>query len=177
MFESSATVRKIEKSIRLVVPQLLLVLFVILSFVTLPLTLLGEAKPYLILMIIYYWSIYRPTLVPPALCFIVGIVIDTLSGMPLGLNAAVFVAVRWVVSDQRRFLTGQPYITVWAAFGVVCSVAAAVQWALYGLVNMQWTGAFTVAMSVGLSLLVFPLISLLLIRIHRLLPVASRTLP
>jgi rod shape-determining protein MreD len=172
-----AELKNIQDAARLAAPQVLLGLMVVLSVLSLPVPHAGEVRPSLVLMTVYYWAIYRPTLVPPALCFTVGLLLDILSGMPLGLNALTLVAVQWIVRDQRRFLMGQPYMAIWAVFGLVAMLTAGLQWGLYGLLHQAWTPLLPLAASVVFSLLLFPLVTLLLIFVHRLLPVASRAFP
>ena len=176
MVHSDFNWKKIDNALRLAVPQVLLLFLLLLSFVSLPLPHVGVTRPYLVLMAVYYWSVYRPTLVPPVLCFVVGIVMDIISGGPLGLNALVLVIVQWIVRGQRRFLMGQPYTTTWAVFAVIVLISAVAQWGLYGLAQMQWPLFMPVAGSIFLSLLLFPFITLLFVIIHRILPVASRSL-
>jgi rod shape-determining protein MreD len=142
--------------------------------VSLPLSSLDVVKPQLVIMGIYYWAIYRPTLVPPSFCFVIGLLLDLLSGMPPGMNALIFVLIQWIVRDQRRFLMGQPYVTIWAVFGLVAMASALMQWGLYGLVNMNWPAPAPVLLGVLVSMLLFPLVTLLLVLTHRILPVASR---
>ncbi|MBU0800423.1 MAG: rod shape-determining protein MreD [Alphaproteobacteria bacterium] len=162
--------------LRLAVPQLLLLLLLILNLMALPVPYAGPVKPMLVMMAVYYWSIYRPTLLPPWLCFIVGLLMDILSGMPPGVNAFILVALQWLVQDQRRFLMGQPYVTIWAVFGLVMGGAALAEWVLLGLV-LGWAALTPVLAAVLLSLFLFPFVTLLLVFTHRLLPVASRTYP
>jgi rod shape-determining protein MreD len=169
------TWRNIESNLRLAVPQMLLALFVVLSFLAVPDG--GGSEPYFVLMAIYYWAIYRPTLVPSYLCFGTGLLIDILSGAPLGLHALIFILMRWIISDQRRFLMGQSYITLWAVFCLIAALAAAIQWGVFGLLHMEWPFPTDAMISVGLSIFLFPFVTLLLIRVHRLLPVASKVLP
>jgi rod shape-determining protein MreD len=171
------TGKGLEKMVRLAVPQLIFLVLILLSLVALPIPAAGLVKPYMVLMAIYYWAIYRPTLVPPVLCFAAGLIMDILTGMPLGLTAMVFVLVRWIVSSQRRFLRGQPYIAIWAFFGLVAVLAGLLQWGLLGLVHMHWSPPGPVGLTVLVSLFFFPFITLLLIGAHRLLPVASRAIP
>jgi rod shape-determining protein MreD len=160
--------------LRLAVPQLLLALLLILNLTSLPIPYAGSVKPMLVMMAVYYWSIYRPTLVPPWLCFGVGLLMDILTGMPPGLNAFILVALQWLVCDQRRFLMGQPYITIWAVFGFLMMATALAEWVLFG-VALGWAPVVPVVAAVLLSLFLFPVVTLLLVFAHRLLPVSSRT--
>lgn len=167
---------KIKHLLRLAVPQLLTCCLVFLSLIKIPLFENGM-KPFLVLAAIYYWAIYRPTLVPPSLCFFVGLFIDILSGFPLGLNAFCYVTAQWVVRDQRRFLMGQTYPMIWAGFGIVVSAVALLQWAVFAFIHAQPSPLFPVGISVLFSLLLFPAISMLFVLVHRYLPVASKGFP
>lgn len=176
MMHAGFSWKKIENALRLSVPLLLFGFLILFSFISLPLPHIGAARPYLALMAVFYWSVYRPRLVPPALCFAAGLMMDMLSGGPLGINALILVAVQWIVRGQRRFLMGQSYTTIWAVFAVILIFSALAQWGLYGLAHMAWPPLLPVAGSVGLSLCLFPFISYLFVLTHRILPVASRTL-
>lgn len=174
MIQQDFSLRKAEHAGRLMVPHLLVITLLLLNVTALPILPMGGLKPQFVLMAVYYWAIYRPTLMPPLLCFVLGIVMDVLSGMPTGINALILVAAQWIVRDQRRFLMGQPYSTIWAVFGLVATVSAGVQWALYGLAHMHWSPLVPVGSGLLLTVFLFPFISLALVFTHRILPVASR---
>lgn len=166
---------------RLAVPLLLLLAMVLAAAVRVPLPEIGpyagDIRPDFALMAVYYWSIYRPTLVPPFLCFAAGLLTDFLTGMPLGLNALIFVALQWIVRDQRRFLMAQPYVVLWAIFGFVAILSGLMLWTFYGLAHLNWPPLLPIAATICLSVVLFPPVTMLLIFIHRLLPVASRAYP
>ena len=167
--------RKAEHTARLMVPQALLFLFLLLSVASLPLPHANEVKNQLVLMAIFYWAIYRPTLVPPFFCFFLGLAMDVLGGFPLGLNACILVLLQWLVRDQRKSLVGQPFFVIWAVFGLVALSAALMQWGLIGLQNMSWAKPMPVVAGTVISLFLFPFITMLLVFTHRLLPVPPRT--
>tara|TARA_R110001592_G_scaffold27763_21_gene102889 strand:- start:25584 stop:26117 length:534 start_codon:yes stop_codon:yes gene_type:complete len=122
------------------------------------------------LMTFYYWSIYRPTLIPPALVFSAGICLDLLSGWPVGLNAFIFLVLRHNVASQRIFLTGQPFMVIWFGYMIVGSGALFMQWLLFGLMRLQWNSLEPVFLSAFISILIFPIISLVLHLSHKILP-------
>lgn len=129
----------------------------------------GAGAPFL-LMGIYYWSAYRPTLVPLWLVFIFGLLLDLLSGAPVGLNTCVLVAARWLVTDQRLFLTGQPFMIVWLGFILVCAAASAAQWLIYGALNLAWNAPEVILAMIALGAVMFPPVNILLHATHQLLP-------
>lgn len=147
----------------------------ILNLTSLPVPHAGLIKPHLVLMAVYYWAIFRPTLIPTWLCFVVGVLLDILSGMPPGLQAFVLVLTQSFVRDQRKFLMAQPYISLWAIFGLVVSMAALIQWALFGLANnMQWLPLIPLAAGVLVTFCLFPAVSMALIATHRMLSPGNR---
>lgn len=132
----------------------------------------GSSAP-LFLMAVFYWSAYRPTLVPLWFVFTVGLLLDLLSGAPVGLNALVLVLVRWLVTDQRLFLMGQPFLIVWIGFLLVIAAAALCQWFLLGALNLFWPPVQQVGVMIGLSAALFPVVSVLLHATHAVLPAIS----
>lgn len=168
--------RKFENALRLSVPHILMLVFLFAGFIAVPGPHASVIKPSFILMTVYYWSIYRPTLVPPVLCFFLGLTMDILSGAPLGLNALTLVVVQWVVSDQRRFLMGQLYITLWGVFGFIAALSFLLQWGLYGLTSQVWPSLMPLGIVLAANMLIFPFVSMILFLAHRVLPVASRAL-
>jgi rod shape-determining protein MreD len=165
-----------EHTARLLVPHLLLMALLILNMASLPLPYADAVKNHLVLMAVYYWAIYRPTLVPPFYCFLIGLAMDVVGGFPLGLNACVLVILQWLVRDQRKFLMGQPFIVIWAAFGLVALSASLMQWGLIGIRGWEWTQPLPLMAGTMISLFLFPFVTMLLVAAHRLLPVPPRTL-
>lgn len=164
------SIASIDASLRLTVPFILLTFLFILNVTALPLPYMGAVKPFLVLMPVYYWAIYRPTLMPPAVCFGVGLLLDFLSGQALGVNAITFVLVQMIVRDQRRFLMAQMFVTTWAVFAFVALGVGMLQWGLYGLVNMTWTPIMPMLFSTAITVFLYPIVSILLVLAHRLLP-------
>lgn len=166
-----------ENALRLLVPLLFLLFIFMLSVIALPFPNIAQIKPAFILMTVYYWSIYRPTLMPPWICFFVGLLLDFFSGLPLGVNAIIFTLAQWIVRDQRKFLMGQPYIVIWFVFALVTVLALMLQWGLYGLVNFHWEPLMPIGISIAATFLLFPVVSLFLILIHRVLPDIQKAYP
>lgn len=123
-----------------------------------------------IIMIIYYWTIYRPTLLPPVLVFVIGCTHDLLSGLPLGLSALIFLLVRHAIAGQRIFLTSQPFMVFWLGYILVSITALLCQWLIFGLLQFHWTPLAPALIMIAIGILVFPLISLLMNGAHKLLP-------
>lgn len=164
------SMNSLENVVRLLVPMGFLAVLFLLSVTALPIPGVGLVKPALLLMCVYYWSIYRPSLMPPALCFAVGLLLDIMTGLPLGVNAMILTLVQWVVRDQRKFLMGQAYFTIWCVFALIATLSLTVQWVLYGMASSAWMPLTPLAFSLLATILLFPVVTMVLIIIHRVLP-------
>lgn len=157
-------------ALRLLVPYACMLLFFLLDLLPIHIPSLGEIRPCFSIMAVFYWAIYRPTLIPNWFVFGLGLLLDLLSGMPLGINAFIFLLVYWVISDQRRVFVGQPFATVMIGFTLVFGLSNALRWFLFGLLSGSWPGLVPTAAITLSGLLIFPLVSMLLHAVHKLLP-------
>lgn len=146
-------------------PYFLMFVFFILEFVSIPFS--GGLKAPFFLMAIYYWSIHRPSLIPVWFCFACGLVID-LGGGVVGVNALMFVLFRWLILRQRRFLMGQPFLSLVLGFAIVCTVYSIVQWGISGLPNMMWPPVTHLAVSVLYGVVFSPMFLVFLQASHRI---------
>lgn len=160
----------IREFLRMCVPYTCMMVLFLLNVISISIMITGTLEIPFILMALYYWSAYRPTLIPLWFVFILGLLFDLLSAFPLGLNALVFVATRWLVTDQRLFLTGQPFVILWLGFIIACTAATFTQWLLYGLMNLHWTPLQPLPVTILLAGALFPLVNIVLHATHRMLP-------
>lgn len=160
----------IDAGWRFSVPYVVMgILYVLnISYLSFPLSL--SLEPPFILMSIYYWSIYRPKLIPAWLVFMAGILFDFIASLPVGLHGLIFVAARWLVTDQRLLLSSQSYIAVWIGFVVVNLIAVIVEWVLFGLIHFEWPPYEPAALIFASGVLLFPFVSLILHLTHKVLP-------
>lgn len=148
----------------------LMVVLLVLNVVALPHPFTGFVQIPIVLLIIYYWSIYRPTLLPAFLVFLAGLFLDIMGGGPLGVNALIFFAVHRIVTDQRSFLLGQSFLMIWLGFGIVNSGVVLLRWLVFGVFQLNWNPVAENFPSISIGLISFPFIAALLHLSHRILP-------
>lgn len=146
--------QRIDRGLRSLTPM---ILTLALTFITvLPLRLPGftPVTPVVTLIAVYYWSIYRPDLLPLAATFVIGVMQDTLSGAPLGLSSLVLLLTQGVVVSQRRFFHGKTFLVEWWGFMLVAPVALLIAWffaALYhGVFVAPWPLGFQLLFTIAL---------------------------
>ncbi|MBY0431525.1 MAG: rod shape-determining protein MreD [Rhodospirillales bacterium] len=120
--------------------------------------------PVLTLMSVFYWAIYRPDLMPAYAAFMVGLLYDVISGIPIGVNALVCLLVHGVTVSQRRFFLGNTFVVTWWAFAVIAAGAAIISWLLVAvLVSFSIRGK-AVMFEYLMTISLYPLVSWLLAR-------------
>jgi len=159
----------IPPSLKFIPAIALSLVFIILSAIpSSDLPIIHSIQIMLVLHPIYYWTIVRPTLFPFWLCFLSGMAIDLISGSLLGLHAFLLVLVALIILQQRRFLYGQLFPTLWAGFMAVAVGFEVVKWALASLGAQQLYPLFPQVMAGVINFALFPVINALLIASHRL---------
>lgn len=161
---------KIDGGLRLLVPYGFIALFFLLDLVPLHIQPFGEIRPCFSIMSVFYWAIYRPTLIPNWFVFLLGLGMDLMSGLPLGINAFIFLLVYWVISDQRRVFVGQPFVSVMLGFSLVLIASNLLHWFLFSILSGTWPPLMPIAGIILSGLFIFPLINIVLHMIHKLLP-------
>ena len=126
------------------------------------------AAPVLALISVYYWSVFRPELMPAGAAFLLGLLVDVLSGGPPGLNALVLILVHWAASGQRRILAGKSFAVNWLGYLVVAAGAAVVSWFFASLFHATAIASVPLVVSYAIGTTAYPLVALFLARMQPL---------
>ena len=177
MISDSAFVETLGWTLRLLLAQIVVIFFLCLNVSSFSIPFAGDVRPHFLLAVVFYWAVYRPTLLPPWYVFVLGLLVDVLSGLPMGLNAFILIAVQWVVRLQRVYLMGQSFLGLWIGFSLTCFLAGSATWLLFGLAAQTIPPAGPALASAGMTILFFPVVSLCLVMVHKILPVAPKPLP
>lgn len=120
--------------------------------------------PAFLLMVVYYWAMFRPDLLPGWAAYAVGLVYDAVAGLPLGVTALVLLVTHGLVAGQRRFFLGNTFIVAWSAFAMVAAAAALVTAVLVWAAAGRTAGSDRLLVQYLLTLLLYPAMASLLAR-------------
>ncbi len=135
-----------------------LFLLLLLSLVNLPLLGTDGGKLSFLLIGIYFWTIYRPSLLTYPLVFVSGFLLDFLSGGLVGLYTLCFMVMVMIVRGQRRFLLGQSWPVVWAGYCVAITVVTFIQFFIYSALSLTLLPLIPVGFNLLISFLLYPLL-------------------
>ncbi len=140
--------RRLELYFLAAIPSLLTILLAILYLVHKHVGELGSVMPLLPLMPVFYWGVQQARAVPYWLMFLIGLVLDTVTGLPLGLSSLIYILFLWLLLAQRRFFHKEGFLIKWIYLAALLLAVAAVNWLLLSWYNtaampvlpavMQW---------------------------------------
>ena len=145
-------------------------IFFLLDLVSFNIPFFASVRPSFFLMVIFYWSIFRPTMIPGWMVFCAGIFYDLISGIPVGLNGLLYFLVRISITEQRKVFSGQSFAVVYLGYVAVAVIFFIAQWLLFSLVNWGLVSFYPLFGSLILSIVFFPPVFLMMNLIHKLLP-------
>ena len=125
---SSSVTTQAGRLLRALVPGLITLFLVVFTILPMGVAYFSMVTPMIVMMSVYYWSLYRPDLLPAIAVFGVGVLLDVLSGGPTGLYALVLLMVQGVCVSQRRYIVGKPFLVEWTGFSIVALGASFIGW-------------------------------------------------
>ena len=147
-------------------PALTLFLAATLQELALPLHAWSVFRPDIALISLFYWRLYRPDRCTIPLTFTVGILIDTISGVPLGLNAFSKTLMALLVTYFGQRLRAMDFIHLLPGIFIIALLDDGVQLLLMGILqgfHVRWP--LLLGQPVA-TLFIAPLCFSLLIYIH-----------
>lgn len=147
----------LNKNIRTIILKIIIVLIILAS--TLPIHVEGISAfiPAFDLIIIFYWSVYKPKLLGPIFIMSLSLLEDIIYGMPLGITSLLNVIAQYIITSQRRYFLKEPFGFIWFGFGVFCLGMILMKWAVIGILHKKLYFANYIIMQWLLSVAIYPM--------------------
>jgi rod shape-determining protein MreD len=134
-----------------------------------PFGLWGQAAllPTVALTCVWFWSLYRPAAMAPPMVFMIGILLDLLGFLPLGVGGVTMLTTHGIAQRLRRFLSRQGFTVVWLIFTAVACGIAVMNWVLVSALTFSPVPAGPVLFQAGLAAAMYPAVAIPLTLAHR----------
>jgi rod shape-determining protein MreD len=126
--------------------------------------------PMLLVMAVYYWSIYRPKLLPAWLAFVLGLMHDLLSGGPLGMTALLLLTLRGLGVSQRRLFVSRSFVLNWWGFALTATATSIVWWIAISIYHVRWLDPTLALLQCAMACALYPGVTWVFNRTERLMP-------
>lgn len=123
--------------------------------------------PAVALACVYFWSLFRPASMPPPVVFLLGLMLDLLGYLPLGVGALTLLAVHGVALRWRQFLTRQGFLAVWLVFAGFALGATALSWVLTMVLTFRLLPVGEAMFQAVLAAALYPALAALFVLAHR----------
>jgi rod shape-determining protein MreD len=149
------------------VPAFTVWLALVLQELSLPFAAWSVFRPDLVLISLFYWRLYRSDLCGPVLAFLAGLLLDALSGTPLGLNAFSKVVVILLVGHFSIRLRAAEFLHLLPVVLLLVVLDMLIQLFFFAILhdNAAYM-AFFIGRPVA-TMLVMPMVVAILIHIHK----------
>ncbi len=117
---------------------------------------LNSMMPMLSLGVVFFWSVHRPQLFGMGAAFVIGLLQDLVTGVPLGLGTLILLLTRAILAPQARLFLGRPFVVHWWGFILLSAAVAAVSWLVAAVVLGVLAPIHLVVMSALLGVVAFP---------------------
>jgi rod shape-determining protein MreD len=116
---------------------------------------------------VWFWSLFRPASMPPPVVFLIGLLLDLLGYLPLGVGVLGLLLTHGLALRWRRFLTRQGFMVVWLAFVGIAAGAAALTWGMACVLFFRLLAPGPAMFQCVLTVAIYPAVAVLFVRAHR----------
>ena len=165
----SGITQHLDSWARYMMPAVTTMFLALLNVVPLGLPGISDVVPMMVMMAVFYWSVYRPDLLPAVVVFVLGLIQDILLGSPIGLMALTLLAMHGVTLTQRQAFLGKPFFVAWIGFAVISAGGFMLMWIMTCVLAADLLLTPAVLFQFVLTAVSFPLAAWIFVRVHRYL--------
>ena len=160
--------RRLDAIARACFPTFVTVVLMLLTLAPFGFADQSQLLPALALNCVWFWSLYRPIQMPGVVVFAIGLLLDLLGYLPLGVAVLTLLATHGLAVKLRRILLKRGgFLLEWLEFAAVASGGAALMWALTCALSLRLLSPAPAVFQAVLTAALYPAISILFVRAHR----------
>jgi rod shape-determining protein MreD len=130
--------------------------------------------PAVAVVAVFFWSLFRPSGMPPLAVFAIGLLLDLLGWLPIGTGVMVLLSVHAFCRRWRRGLAHQGFLAIWLAFAGFAVGAAALTWMMVALLELRLPPFGPAAFQAVLTTALYPVLAIPFAHAHRDLAAPER---
>ncbi|HEX2527260.1 MAG TPA: rod shape-determining protein MreD [Geminicoccus sp.] len=159
-----------EHRLRQFLPTLSLALAALVDLAPIPDAAPASRGPDILIAALFFWSLHRAELVAPIPLFALGLATDFVAGSMIGLTPALLLLTREAVVRQHKLLLAMSWPVLTASFASYAAALGFLRWVMASLMAGRWYHPIPAVLGVLLTVLAWPFVVLLLMRLQTALP-------
>ncbi len=153
------TMHQLRQGVRAAAPAVAMLLGVLILVVPVRLGQGFIPTPLFPLAIVFLYAVYDQEALPAPVVFAIGIFHDLIYGGGVGVWAATYLALQYLVFTQSEYLQGRVRHVIWLAFAVAATMVGLLFWATESLLAGGWLPFWPLAFQWGVTMAVYPFIA------------------
>jgi len=146
-------------SFKKLIPLFLTLFCVLVLFVPSHIPLSHFFRPDLAMACLYFWVLYRSDLFSVFCVVVLGVVSDSLSGTPFGLNLLVFVFAYILTLTYGSYVNTKPFFISWVGFALVFFLSLFLKWILLSIYHKMFLPVPHILLTYAATVLIYPLMA------------------
>ncbi len=160
--------RRLDIAARASFPACITILLMLLTQAPLGLPEQAASLPAVALGCVWFWSLYRPDTLPPPIVFLIGLLMDLLGYLPLGVGVFTLLAVHGVAVAMRlSWSVPGGGVWIWIVFACAAAAASALLWLLVMLLTFRLLSPYPAIFIAVLSVAIFPVLAVPFASAHK----------
>ena len=98
---------------------------------------LDHFMPLLPIIPIFYWGMTHAREMPFWFVFVLGLVMDAVMGMPLGLSSLLYIVFLMLLHAQRKYIHKEGFLIKWGYFAGLLGAVCMLNWLILTLLNSK----------------------------------------
>ncbi len=131
------SIKRLELLLWLVTPAIITFLLFILCAIPKYVWGINYIMPVLPLIPIFYWGRLQAAEMPYWLAFITGLLMDVVSGLPLGLSAFLYILFLVMLHNQSKYIHKEGFAITWGYFTLLLAIISVFEWAIMSFSGNQ----------------------------------------
>lgn len=127
--------KKLELAFWAVLPGVITLLLLTFYLVPKHMSGLGNFMPLLFMIPMFYWGFYSAREMPYWFVFILGLLMDSANGQPLGLSSFLYVVFLALIHAQHKYIYKEGFVIKWGYFALLLGGICLLHWLLVTLFN------------------------------------------
>ena len=159
--------RRLDIAARTGFPAYTTVLVMLLTRAPLGIPEQAALLPAVAMCCVWFWSVFRPDAMPPPVVFLIGLLLDLLGYLPLGVGIFTLLAVHGVALVLRRGLSLRGFAWVWLVFAGVAAAASLAIWLMVMLLTLRLLSPYPAIFIGVVTIAIFPVLAVPFAGAHR----------
>lgn len=129
-------------------------------------------KPFILILPVYFFAVYRATFFPPVLLVCIGLTMDLFIGVPFGLSPIIALFLQYAVSRQAKFIREFPSVMIMVLAVVPITIAEVMRWLAMSLLSAELQPLYPALMAAIWAFVIYIPLSLVFHKVLRLVSVS-----